>query len=95
MPILGPSNSAANKNMMLEIWTNGVQLSNWVKNFEGKEEIARHKQFLLFPQYFKSCLLLMRQNEYFWNKGFNNKKVIIKMVYKTLLSNTLKDSGCF
>ena len=26
MPILGPSNSAANKNMMAKIWTNGVQL---------------------------------------------------------------------
>ena len=28
MPILGFSDSAANKNMMSEIWTNGVQLSD-------------------------------------------------------------------
>ena len=28
MPILGSSNSAANKNMMSKIWTNGVHLSD-------------------------------------------------------------------
>ena len=28
MPILGSSNSAANKDMMSKIWTNGVQLSD-------------------------------------------------------------------
>ena len=28
MPILGSSNSAANKDMMTKIWTNGVQLSD-------------------------------------------------------------------
>ena len=30
MPILDPSDSAAVRNMMSKIWTNGVQLSDWV-----------------------------------------------------------------
>ena len=53
MPILGSSNSAADINMMSEIWTNGVQLFDRVENIVDKEETARHKQFLLFPQCFQ------------------------------------------
>ena len=53
MPILGSSNSAANKNMMSKIWTNGEQLSDWVENILGKEEIVHYEQFLLLPQCFK------------------------------------------
>ena len=35
---------------------NGRKLSMWVENTEGKEEIARYEQFLLFPQCFqKTC----------------------------------------
>ena len=35
---------------------NGRKLSKWVENTVGKGEIARHKQFLLFPQCFqKAC----------------------------------------
>ena len=35
---------------------NGRQLSKQVENTVGKWEIARHKQFLLFPQCFqKAC----------------------------------------
>ena len=30
-----------------------VQFSDWVENIVGKEEIARYKQFLLFPQCFQ------------------------------------------
>ena len=29
---------------------NGRKLSKWVENTEGKGEIARYKQFLLFPR---------------------------------------------
>ena len=47
MPILGSSNSAANKNM-----TNGVQSSDRVENIVGKGKIARYEQFLLSPQCF-------------------------------------------
>ena len=32
------------------------QISKWVENTLGKGEIARHEQFLLFPQCFqKTC----------------------------------------
>ena len=35
---------------------NGRKLSRWVENTVGKGEIARYKQFLLFPQCFqKPC----------------------------------------
>ena len=54
MPIVGSSNSAANKNMRSKIWTNGVQLSDRVETIVGKEEIACCKQFLLFPQCFET-----------------------------------------
>ena len=53
MPILGPPSSSANKDMMSKIWTNGIQLPDWVENVVGKEEIARYEQFLLFPQCFQ------------------------------------------
>ena len=50
----------------------GIQLrvSDLAENIVGKEEIACYEQFLLFSTMFlKSCLLLMRQNEYLWTKG--------------------------
>ena len=31
----------------------GIQLSDWVENIVGKEEIACYKQFLLFSQCFQ------------------------------------------
>ena len=34
----------------------------------GNGEIARHEQFLFFPQWFQK--MLMRQNEYLWSKGY-------------------------
>ena len=40
-------------NMIPKLWTNRVQLSEWVENIVGKGEIARYEQFLLFPQYFQ------------------------------------------
>ena len=52
MPILCSSNSVANKNMMSNIWTNGVQLSVRVENIVGRGEIARYELFL-FPQCFQ------------------------------------------
>ena len=34
----------------------GRKLSKWVEDTVGKREIARHEQFLLFPQFFeKAC----------------------------------------
>ena len=52
MPILGSSNSVANIDMS-KIWTNGVQLTYKEEIIVGKEEIARHELFLLFPQCFQ------------------------------------------
>ena len=49
----------------------GIQLPDWVENIVGKGEITHNEQFLLFHNVFKSCLLLMHQNEYLWNKGLN------------------------
>ena len=49
MHVFGSSNSAANENMMSKIWTNGVQLSDWVENIVEIEGIARYEQFLFFP----------------------------------------------
>ena len=58
MPILGSSNSAANKYMMSKIWKNGIQLFDSVENIVGKEEIAPYEQFLLFPQCFQELSLV-------------------------------------
>ena len=44
-------------------------LSDWVENIVGRGEIARYEQILLSHNVFKSCLLLMRQNEYLWGKA--------------------------
>ena len=57
MPILGSSNSEANKNMISKIWTNSVQLFERIENIIGKGEIAPYERFLLFPQCFQklSC----------------------------------------
>ena len=52
MPILGSSSSVANKGMMSKIGQMGIELSDSVENIVGKGEIARYKQFLLFPQCF-------------------------------------------
>ena len=51
MPILGSSNSAANKDMMSKLM--GIQFSDCVENIVGKEEIARYEQFLHFQQCFQ------------------------------------------
>ena len=40
MQILGSFNSAAIKNMMSKIWTDGVQLSDWVENIVGKRNCS-------------------------------------------------------
>ena len=42
MPILGSSNSEANKDMMAKYGQMGIQLSDCVENIVGKGEIARY-----------------------------------------------------
>ena len=53
VPILGSSNSAANKDIMARIWTNGDTITHLSRNIVGKGEIARNEQFLLLPQCFQ------------------------------------------
>ena len=41
----------------------------WVENNVGKGEIARYKQFLLFPRVFKRHVLQARKNQGLFGKG--------------------------
>ena len=52
MPVFGSSNLAANKDLKKK-GQMGIQVSDSVENIEGKGEIARNEQFLLFPQCFQ------------------------------------------
>ena len=54
-------------NLMKE---NGTKLSKWEENTEGKGEIARYEQFLLFPSVFERLVLQTRKNQGFFGKGF-------------------------
>ena len=61
MPILGSYNSAANKDhyyVVKKYGHMGVQLSGFVENIVGKEEIARYEQFLRFPHCFQKLSVL-------------------------------------
>ena len=58
MPMLGSSNSAANKDTMSNILTNGDIIFDCIENIVGKEEIARYEQFLLFPQCFQKLSIV-------------------------------------
>ena len=55
MPILGSSNSTKKKKRYhvkdMDKW--GYSYLILAENIVGKEEIARHEQFLLFPQCFQ------------------------------------------
>ena len=57
-PILSSSDSAANKDMISKIWTNGDTKSDWVENIVGKGEIARNEQFLRFLQCFQKLSIV-------------------------------------
>ena len=58
MPILGSFNLVANKDTMSEYGQMETKLSDRVENIMEKEEIARYKQFLLFPQCFQKLSLV-------------------------------------
>ena len=47
----------------------GRKLSKRVENTEGKGEIARYEQFLLFPQCFQKLVLQTRKNQGLFGKG--------------------------
>ena len=56
MLILGSSDSAANKTMMSDILSNGVQLSDWVEYIKGKGVIACYKSISSFPTMFSKVV---------------------------------------
>ena len=64
MPNVGSSNSAANKGLMSKIWTNGDTII-WLSRKHYKHVTS---SFSFSLNAFKSCLLLMLQNEYLWSK---------------------------
>ena len=64
MPILGYSNSTANKDMMSKIWTDGDTVISLSWKLVTSNFSFSHNGF-------KCCLLLMRQNGYLWSKGLN------------------------
>ena len=65
IPILDSSNSEANKDMMPKIWTNGDTVNVIeLKTLWEKEKLLVTSNFSFSHNVFKSCLLLMRQNEY-------------------------------
>ena len=78
MPILGSSNSAANKTYDVKKYGQmGYNYqSDYVENIVGKEEIACYVKFPFFYNVFKSCLSLMHQNEYSWSKGLTKASFI-------------------
>ena len=71
-PILGSSNSAANKYMymMSKIWTNGNTIIRLTRKHCGKKEQWLVTSNFFFSQnVFKNCLLLMRQKSIYGVKG--------------------------
>ena len=72
MPILWCSNSAANKDMMSKIWTNGDTIIRSRRKHCGKRGNCSLRAISPFPTMFsKSCLVLMYQVDYLWGKGLN------------------------
>ena len=48
----------------------GIQLSDWLENTVEKGKLLVKINFSFSHYVFKSCLLLMRQNEYLWSEDF-------------------------
>ena len=79
---LGSSNSAADIDMMSKYGKMGKQLPDGVENIVGKGEMARYEHFFS-NNIFKSCLLLMRQNEYLWRKGLTLSQMTELRLFQT------------
>ena len=91
MLILGASSSMANKDMIsknMNKW--GYSYLIELKTLWEKEKLLVTSNFPFSHYVFKSCLLLMRQNEYLWSKGLSNCRRRIK----SFTSNVSLDSFC-
>ena len=69
MPLLDSSNLTANKDIMSKIWANGDSYLIELKTLWEKEKLLVTSNFSFSHNVFKSCLLLMCQNEYLWSNG--------------------------
>ena len=70
MPILGFSCSAANTDVInIDKW--GYNSLIEYKILWEKKKLPVMSNFFFFQNVFKSCLLLMHQNEFLWSKGLN------------------------
>ena len=49
------------------------------KNLWEKEKLLVMSNFFISHYVFKSCLLLMCQNEYLWSKGLTNPSVLMTL----------------
>ena len=70
MPILGSSNSGANKgnyDVKNRHWRYRYMIE--LKTLWKKEKLLVTSNFSFPHNVFKSCLLLICQNEYLWSKG--------------------------
>ena len=68
MPNLGPLKSAANKDDVknMDKWEYDYLIE--YKTMSEKEKLLVTSNFSFSHNVFKSCQLLMRQNEYLWSK---------------------------
>ena len=57
---------------------NGRKFSKPAENTEGKGEIARYEQFLLFSQCFKKLVLQTRKNQGLFGKMLNDVQFIVR-----------------
>ena len=79
MPILGSSNSAANKDRMSKIWTNVDTIIRLCRKHCGKRRNCSLQAISPFPTMFsKVVCCIFRQNEYLWSKGLNTIQGINK-----------------
>ena len=73
MPILGSTNSAENKDYDVKnMDQRGYNYLIESKTLWEKEKLLAMSNFSFSHYVFKSCLVLMRQNEYLWSKEFTN-----------------------
>ena len=64
---------------------NGSKLSKWIENIVGKGEVARNKQFLLFPQCFqKACFPGASKGVIVWEWV-----KVVNPLWKTLISTKI------
>ena len=90
MPILGSSNSAANKDMMSKVWKNGFNYMIEYKTLWEKEKLFITSNFFFSDNVFKSCLSLMHQYEYLWSKRLREKRSILVQVYSILTNQIIQ-----